>query len=149
MMSSGRPNTMTWGDSPTVLYVTPWDIPTNVLRTSPADPMKKSSYSLMFNSVRRSLPMSWGRFSETPWRLPKDVFMWFYKKTKETFKRWGHLYFVLSSIIVILLKWPPERNRMTLRNEGIRITCLKLKSKRHIIFSSKILSNCLYVLSSM
>ena len=34
-------------------------------------------------------------------------------------KRQGLLYLVLASMKVILLKWPPQNNRLTIRKEGI------------------------------
>ena len=34
-------------------------------------------------------------------------------------KRQGLLYLVLASMKVILLKWPPQNNRLTTRKEGI------------------------------
>ena len=36
---------------------------------------------------------------------------------------------------VLLLKLSPQQNRLTIRREGIRITCLKLNSKTHIYFA--------------
>ena len=38
---------------------------------------------------------------------------------------------------VILLKWFPQHSRLTIRTEGIWITCLKLNNKTYIFFHQK------------
>ena len=48
---------------------------------------------------------------------------------------------VLEPINVVLLKWPPQLNRLTIRKPGIWIRCLKLNKKMCIFFLSISFSN--------
>ena len=79
MTSWRRLNVTSWGRPHIALYITPRDVPTDVLWTSHADVVRRSPYSLICNSKVRVLTMSWGRPSETSRGRPKHVFMWFYK----------------------------------------------------------------------
>ena len=47
---------------------------------------------------------------------------------------------VLASISVILPKRPSQHSRLTIRKEGIWISCLALNNKTYIFVSSKVLS---------
>ena len=47
---------------------------------------------------------------------------------------------VLASKNFILLKWPPQHRRLTMRKEVIRITCLKLYNKAYIFLSSNFIT---------
>ena len=43
--------------------------------------------------------------------------------------------------MLILLKWPLQPGRLTLRKERIRITCLELNNKTYIVLSLKNLAS--------
>ena len=74
-----RPQKTSYGRTHMVLYVTPSDVPTDVLRTPHADVMRTFPYALIFNSKGRFPPTYWGRSWQTSWGRPKNVFIWFYK----------------------------------------------------------------------
>ena len=78
MTSWRRPNLTSWGHSHIALYVTPRDVPTEILRTSSSDVMRMSPHGLICNSKGCVLPTSWGRPSEVSRGHPKDVLIWIY-----------------------------------------------------------------------
>ena len=92
--------------------------------------MRTHTYGLTCNSKGHAL------------RRPKDVLIWLYKTKKLPRDK-------DFCINILLLKLSLHHNRLTIRKEDIRITCLKLNNKTYIFLSSKILSNSIWSLISL